>query len=127
MRPGTRRDAERGASSVESALVLPALVVLFFGIVQGAVTLHAGTIAQATAQATFEEARLYGADLDDAIATGLAVASSSGTALTGVSIEVSASSTTIVVTVRGTAPSLIPGVPLAVDRTVTGPVERWVE
>lgn len=117
---------ERGASSVEAVLVFPALVVLFFGIVQGAVVLHAGNIAQAAAQAAFEEARLYGADLDDAVATGFAVAGSSGDALTSVTVEVEASDTVVSVTVSGVAPSFVPGLPVAVERTVTGPVERWV-
>lgn len=123
---GTRRGAERGASSVETAIALPVLIMLVFGIVQGAVVLHAGNVAQGAAQAAVEEARLYGADLEDAAASGFHVAASSGSALTDVTIDIAVSETTVVVTVRGTAPSLVPGMPLDVQRTVSGPIERWV-
>ncbi|GGA67848.1 hypothetical protein GCM10011490_18050 [Pseudoclavibacter endophyticus] len=117
---------ERGASSVEAALVLPVLLVLFFSIVQGATTLHAGNVAQAAAQAAFEEGRLLGGSAEDAIAAGLRSAAASGTALTGVTVDVAITETTITVTISGSAPSLVPGIPVHVERTVSGPRERWV-
>lgn len=124
--PG-RNDGELGASAVEAALVLPVVLALLFAIVQGAVTLHAGTVASAVAQSTLEAARAYDAVIDDALAAGYATASATGTALDDVRIEITRTDTTVTVTVRGTAPSLVPGMPVHVERGATGPRERWVE
>ena len=119
--------AERGASSAEAALALPFVVVLVFSIVQGAVTMHAGTIAQAVAQATFEVARSFDASVDDAIAAGTSVAEAAGSSLGDVAIQVVRTETLVEVKVTGTAPSLIPGMPVGVDRGTSGPRERWVD
>lgn len=124
-RPSRALDDERGASSVEAVLVFPALLVLFFTIVHGAVYLHAGTIAQAGAQAAYEEARLYGATEEAGATAGYATIAAAGSGLEGATVLVARTGDSITVTVSGTAPSLLPGLPLGVTRTVTGPAERW--
>lgn len=118
---------ELGASSVESALVLPAVILVFFAIIQGAATLHAGNVAQSAAQATFEAARLYASSPEEAAEVGRTTADSAGTALTDVDVSVEITDVTVVVTVSGSAVSIVPGVPIRVERTVTGQLERWVE
>lgn len=121
-----RQCPERGASSVEAALVLPVLLVIFFGIVQGAITLHAGNIAQASAQSALETARLYDGSTANAMAAGLATASDAGDALTDVEVTVELEGTLVEVTVTGTASSIVPGMPVIIERTVSGPREHWV-
>lgn len=123
----TDRGRELGASAVEAALVLPLLFVLFFSIVQGAVTLHAGNVAQAAAQAAFEAARLYDGTAEAGLAMGQATASSAGTALSDVHIDVTVGATTVEVSVTGNAASIVPGMPVTVERSVSGPRERWVD
>lgn len=105
---------------------MPVLILMFFAIVQGATTLHAGTIAQAAAQATYEAARLADASLDDALATGRTTATGAGDALSDVDIVIENDADTVTVTVTGTALSLVPGMPIGVERTVSGPREQWV-
>ena len=48
-------------------------------------------------------------------------------ALVGAAVDVDRGAETVTVTVTGTAPSFVPGLNTAVDVTVTGPVERWVD
>lgn len=121
-----RADHEVGASTVETALVMPVLLLVFFAIVQGAISLHAGTIAHATAQAVYEAARLHDASLDDAIVAGHITAANAGDALTDLEIEVQVDGGTVTVTVTGAASSLVPGMPIMIERTVSGPREQWV-
>lgn len=124
-RAHTRLRSELGASSVEAALVFPVLMLVFFAVIQGAATLHSGNVAQASAQAAFESARLYDGSLETALEVGYATAAAAGHALTDVDVVIDITATTVAVTVRGSAPSLVPGMPVAVERTVTGPRERW--
>lgn len=123
---GPRR-SEHGAASAESALVFPFLLALFFVIIQGAVTLHAGNLAQSVATATLESARAYDGSIETALDIGYGIAGSSGGALSDVSINVVRSDSSVTVTVTGKAPSLVPGMPLVIEWQVTGPRERWIE
>lgn len=116
---------ERGASSVEAALILPALLLVFFAVVHGAAFLHAGNIAQATAQAAYEEARLFDGSAGAGAAAGYATSAASGGGLENVVVLVDRGTESVTVTVTGQAPMLIPGLPLEVERTITGPAERW--
>lgn len=118
--------AERGSQSVEGILIIPVLFGIFFVIIQGAVWLQAGNIAQSAASSAYNEARLYQATSSDGIAAGNATAAQAGSILGNVEVAVARTPTTVTVTVTGTAPSLIPGFVTNVERTVSGPTERWV-
>lgn len=117
---------EYGASAVETAIVMPVLILIFFAIVQGAVTMHAGTIAHATAQSTYEASRLHDATIENALSVGQATATQAGDALQSVEILIDIDADTVTVTVTGVAVSLVPGIPITVERSVTGPREQWV-
>jgi len=112
---------------VEALIVLPILFGVFFVIVQGAVWLHAGNIAQAAASSAYNAARLYDAVAADGVAAGTASAQQTGTVLDAAVVVVDRTTTTVTVTVTGTAPTLVPGWDTHVERTVSGPVERWIE
>ena len=119
--------SERGSQTVEALIVLPILFGVFFVIVQGAVWLHAGNIAQAAASSAYNAARLYDAVAADGVAAGTASAQQTGTVLDAAVVVVDRTTTTVNVTVTGTAPTLVPGWDTHVERTVSGPVERWIE
>ncbi|POH64610.1 MULTISPECIES: TadE/TadG family type IV pilus assembly protein [Cryobacterium] len=118
--------SERGSQTVEALIVLPILFGVFFVIVQGAVWLHAGNIAQAAASSAYNAARLYDAVAADGVAAGTASAQQTGTVLDGAVVVVDRTITTVTVTVSGNAPTLVPGWDTRVERTVSGPVERWI-
>lgn len=117
--------SERGSQTVEGLIVLPVLFGVFFVIVQGAVWLHAGNIAQAAASSAYNAARLYEAVAADGVAAGTETAEQTGTLLSGAVVEVDRTVTSVTVTVTGSAPTLVPGWDTQVERIVTGPVERW--
>ena len=119
--------SERGSQTVEALIVLPVLFGVFFVIVQGAVWLHAGNIAQAAASSAYNSARLYDAVAADGVAAGTVSAQQTGTVLDAAVVEVDRTMTTVTVTVTGNAPTLIPGWDTHVERSVSGPVERWIE
>ncbi|MDO5053427.1 MAG: TadE/TadG family type IV pilus assembly protein [Pseudoclavibacter sp.] len=116
---------ERGAAAAQAVLVLPATLLLFLGLVQGALLLHAGNVAQTAAQAAYEAARL--ADGDEAAGQRAAerTVAAAGDALQAVSVSVQRRGGVIRVTVAGTASGLLPGAPVDVVRRVEGPAERW--
>jgi Flp pilus assembly protein TadG len=118
--------SERGSQTVEAIIVLPVLFGIFFLIVQGAVWLHAGNIAQAAASSAYNSARLYDAGAADGVAAGTATSQQAGSILTAAEVAVDRSATTVTVTVSGNAPTLIPGWDTRVERTVSGPTERWI-
>ena len=116
---------ERGAAAAQAALVLPATLLLFLGLVQGALFLHAGNIAQTAAQAAYEAARLANGDEEAGQRAAEHTVAAAGDALQAVSVSVQRRGGVIRVTVAGTASSLLPGANLAVARRVEGPAERW--
>lgn len=119
-----RSRSDRGAVSVEAMLVLPVLFGIFFLIIQGAIWMNAGNNAQAAATAAYNQARLYDATSTDGIVAGEGMVDRAN--LTGAHVSVDRNATTTTVTVTGSAPTLVPGFNIAVERTVTGPTERWV-
>lgn len=110
---------------MEAALTVPFLLALVFSIVHGAAYLHAGNVAHAAAQLTFESARTLHADDAEAVAAGTAFASTAG-ALAAIEVRLHSSGDRITVTVSGEAPTLVPGLPLRVERSVTGVDEAAV-
>lgn len=99
--------------------------MVFFAIVHGAAFLHAGNIAQASAQAAYEQARLFEGTAGEGIEAGYATSAAAGGGLENVHVTVNRGTESVTVTVTGQAPMLIPGLPRDVDRSITGPVERW--
>jgi Flp pilus assembly protein TadG len=125
--PLTRGD-DRGASTLEMVILFPALLLLIFGIVQGAFWYHARNVALAAATSGLQVASSESGSaragqetaaefLDRAGGTGI---------LPVVQISADRSATVATVTVTGRAPSFVPGLPgLPVTQTASGPVERF--
>ena len=117
---------ERGFETAETAIVLPVLLLLILGIVQGGLWYHGTNLVQAAAVNAYESARLYGATSADGINAGTTTAEQTGGMLTDITVSVTRTGTEVTATVTATTPGLLPGVNTTVTKTITGPVERWV-
>ena len=127
---GAAGASERGgASSVEMALLWSALLACLLAVVQVALLSYAGQVALTAAQDGLRAGRGYGTtdiaagaqrDAEDFLAR------SGGTLLTAteVSVTVDAAAGLLRVRVAGTALSVVPGVPLSVEREAVGGLER---
>ena len=117
---------ERGSSSIQMVILMPALFSIMFLGMQGALYYHARTVAIAAAQ---EGARAAGSQNGTA-ADGLSAASSfvsdagGNDVLPGAHMTGGRSATTATVTVAGTSLSVIPGWSPAVSQSASVPVER---
>src|ERR1035437_1253195 len=117
---------ERGSSSIQMVILMPALFSIMFLGMQGALYYHARTVAIAAAQ---EGARAAGSQNGTA-AEGVSAASSfvsdagGRNVLPGAHMTGARSATTATVTVTGTSLSVIPGWSPAVSQSAAVPVER---
>jgi Flp pilus assembly protein TadG len=122
----TAAGRERGSSSIQMVILMPALFSIMFLGMQGALYYHARTVAIAAAQ---EGARAAGSQNGTA-AEGVSAASSfvsdagGKDVLPGAHMTGGRSATTATVTVTGTSLSVIPGWSPAVSQSASVPVER---
>ena len=120
------RRRERGSSSIQMVMLMPALFSIMFLGMQGALYYHARTVAIAAAQ---EGARAAGGENGTA-AVGISAASSFVSDAGGMDVlprahlTGSRSATIATVTVTGTSLSVIPGWSPAVSQSASVPVER---
>lgn len=123
--PGPRRTAERGSTSVQMVVLMPALFAIMFLGLQAALVYHARTLALAAAQ---EGARAAGGE-SSSVAVGASSARSflddtAGDALSATTVSARRTATTSTVTVTGRALSVIPGWQPNVTQSASVPVER---
>ena len=121
-----RRD-ERGALTLGYVAALPFLFVFVMVIVQASFWFLAREAALAAARQGADAARVLGASQAAGAAAALAFARQSGRGYLDHPAASSAGSTesTVSVTVTGLAPSLVPGLVVAVTETVQAPVEEF--
>jgi Flp pilus assembly protein TadG len=119
-------DSERGEATVEMVIVFPVALVIFFGIIQGAIWFNSGNVAQAAAAVAYNEARTYNGSDSDGVTAGTKFLQANSGSLSGPAVSVTRTATTVTVTVTGTSISIIPGLGTNITRTVSGPTERWV-
>ncbi len=119
--------ADRGSISLETVITLPVALLAVLLVINAALWYHARNTALAAAQEGVRAGRAYGARPDHARTTAMTFARTTGDGfLLSPTVDTSGSNaTTIVVRVRGSAVSLIPGLHLDVDQVARGPVERW--
>lgn len=120
------RALERGSNSIQMALLLPVLFLVMFLGMQAALYYQARTVAIAAAQ---EGARAAGAETGTTgrgiDAAGDFVADAGGDdVLAAVTVTGRRTATTVTMTVRGQAMSVIPGWAPAVEQSATAAVER---
>ena len=116
---------ERGAVTAHVAVV-PAVVALFFLVVQVGLWFHGRTVATAAAQHGLETARVAHGSAGAGEATVHEfVGQVGGVELRSVSVQRSV--TEVTVTVNGDAVTVLPFFDVPITVTVEGPVERIVE
>jgi Flp pilus assembly protein TadG len=127
-RPAAPGRGDRGSASLEIVVLFPAVLALVFGLLQGALWLHARALAGAAAQEGVRAARAETGtpETGRAQAADLIADAGGGDVLLGAQVQVTADAARVQVVVTGTSVSLLPGIAgLRVEQSAAGPVERF--
>jgi hypothetical protein len=118
-RPAT----DRGSASVSIAIIFPAVALLFLALAQTVMLAAAHDVAVGSAEEGLRVARAHNSTLAQGQDAAIAFAHHEPVLLAP---HVTASgTTTVTVTVQGSAPSLLPGVHLSTSGTAAGARERF--
>jgi Flp pilus assembly protein TadG len=126
MRWPERKDA--GALTLSYVIVFPAVLFALLFIVQAAMYYMAHNLALAAARQGADVAREFNSSDGAGSAAALALIHQSGSGMLASVLTpiVTRTPTTVTVTIRGTAWSILPGLPIGVTETVQEPIERFV-
>jgi hypothetical protein len=111
------------------AILLPIVIVVTMMVVQGAMWYYAREVALTAAREGVSAGRVYGSSTGAGLARARTVLNRyAPNSLTGTSVSPAGSSATqIVITVRGRATSIVPGLPgLTVSQSASSPREVWI-
>nr|NLD39710.1 pilus assembly protein [Actinomycetales bacterium] len=125
----SRRDGERGSLTLETAVIFPAVMMLIFGVIQGALYYHASDVARHAAYAAANAASAHTGSEGTGQAAAASFISQLGgeRVLAGSTIAVARSMEMATATVTGRSVSLVPGLELPlISQSAQAPVERWV-
>jgi Flp pilus assembly protein TadG len=122
----TAAGRERGSSSIQMVILMPALFSIMFLGMQGALYYHARTVAIAAAQEGARAAGSQNGTADEGVSAASSFVSDAGgkDVLPGAHITGGRSATTATMTVTGTSLSVIPGWSPTVSQSASVPVER---
>lgn len=125
-RQGRGRD-DVGAMTLSYVIIVPIFLVAIMTIAQISVWYLAKSAALAAARQGVDAARLRGASPGDGVAAARSFVHTSAKGfLLNPAVNAGASTaTTIVITVSGNAPSLVPMLPISVSQVAAAPVERF--
>jgi Flp pilus assembly protein TadG len=125
----SRRRNERGSVTIQMVFLMPALFLVMFLGLQGALYYHAREVALAAAQEGAREAGSETGTRDSGVATANTFLRDAGGAdvMTSTSVSGSRTANTATVTVTGTSLSVIPGWHVTVTQSASVPVERLTE
>jgi Flp pilus assembly protein TadG len=120
---------ERGSVTIQMVFLMPALFLVMFLGVQGALYYHAREVALAAAQEGAREAGSENGTRDSGVETANAFLKDAGGSdvMTSTSVSGSRTTTTATVTVTGKSMSVIPGWHVTVSQSASVPVERLTE
>jgi len=123
---GAVRD-DSGMTTLEVAILFPAMLILVFGIAQTALWYMARTAALSAAQQGVNAGRTYGAAPGDGVSAAQDfLAAQVGDILTGGHARIAKSDRgTLRISVTGTSLSLIPGWKISVTQSAQGPKETF--
>jgi Flp pilus assembly protein TadG len=125
----SRRRNERGSVTIQMVFLMPALFLVMFLGLQGALYYHAREVALAAAQEGAREAGSETGTRDSGVATANTFLQDAGGSdvMTSTSVSASRTANTATVTVTGTSLSVIPGWHVTVTQSASVPVERLTE
>lgn len=120
---------ERGSATIQMVILMPALFLVMFLGVQGALYYHARAVALAAAQEGAREAGSENGTRDSGAATASIFVRDAGGSDVMTSPTASGSRTTTIatVTVTGKSLSVIPGWHVTVTQSASVPVERLTQ
>ena len=119
-----RGAADRGATSIEMVILLPALFALMFLGMQAALIYQGRAVVLAAAQEGAREAASETGTAISGIRTAESFAAASTTGLNGVTVVGRRTATVATVTVSATTLSVIPGWSPTITQSASMPVER---
>ena len=124
-----RRRDERGSVTIQMVFLMPALFLVMFLGVQGALYYHAREVALAAAQEGAREAGSENGTRGAGVATANTFLRDAGGSevMTAISVSGSRTTTTATVTVTGKSLSVIPSWHVTVTQSASVPVERLTE
>jgi Flp pilus assembly protein TadG len=130
VRAGGSRRSERGAATLELVVLFPVLMLIIFGVIQGALYYHGRNVALAAAEQGVRAGRTDGAGDPAAVAAQQARQFLADTGeldnLTGLVITPTVVGDRVRVTVTARTVSLLPGVPgPRVSQAASGSLERF--
>lgn len=118
---------DTGALTLSYVIVFPAVLFAIMVIAQAALYYMAHNIALAAARQGADVAREFNSTDGAGTSAALALINQDGSGmLTGAHAVATRTGTTVTVTVRGTAWSVLPLLPDSVHETVKEPIERFV-
>lgn len=120
-----RGRGEDGVTSVQLAILMPAVLVWIMLIVQYGLWAHAKQVATAAAAEGVDIGQVADATASDAEEAARAFITQAGN-LTQTAVSVDRSAANVTVRVSGRAPQLVPGVAWSVAAVAASPVERFV-
>jgi len=116
---------EDGVGMTTPTLWIGSLLMLIIAL-QAGIWFLSNTVAQAAAQAAYTTARAYESSAASGQQAAADLIQSMNGYLVDVTVDVDRAGDQVTVTLSGSAPSLLAGVPLPpIEHTITGPVERW--
>lgn len=119
---------ERGSATLEQVVLFPVVLLIIFGVVQGALYFHARNVALAAAQQGLRAAKAEdgSASAGGQAAAGFITKAGGSDVITNVHVVPSRSQFQAKVTVTGRPLSVVPGLlNFTVSQTAAGPVERF--
>lgn len=119
-----RRAGDRGATSIEMVILLPALFALMFLGMQAALMYQGRAVALAAAQEGAREAASETGTAQSGIRTAESFVASSTTGLKGTTVVGRRTATVATVTVSANTLSVIPGWIPTITQSASMPVER---
>jgi len=121
---GRRHRGAAGSATVEFVICATVMVLLLLVVVQVALFFHARAVATTAARQGLDHVRVVNGSVGDGVGTANAFLAQAGGGLERRDVHASRSATTASVTIEGEVVSVVPGVRLPIDVTVSAPVER---
>lgn len=109
---------------MEFVICATVMVLLLLVVVQVALYFHARAVATTAARQGLDHVRVVDGSIGDGVGTANAFLAQTGGGLERRGVSASRSATRASVTVEGEVVSVVPGVQLPIEVTVSAPVER---